>query len=154
MPPVYNVIDSRRRERLGLNMEKFSSSTKAWLRWISIYSYTSHGSPMMLLSASSSERSMSSTMRLSSLSNAAVCMGDPPGEESGLGAGGSASSSSAETSRLGWPSSMPWNGDSEPVGDGASADGEGMGESSRSGKEALRASSLRFRWDTRLAKAW
>lgn len=85
---------------------------------------------------------MSSTMRLSSLSNVAVCMGDPPGEESGLGAGGSASS---ETSRLGRPSSIPWNGDSEPVGDGASADGEGMGESSRSGKVALRASSLRFR---------
>lgn len=97
---------------------------------------------------------MSSTMRLSSLSNAAAWMGDPPGEERGLGAGGSASSSMAETSRPGWPSSIPWNGDSEPVGEGASADGEGMGESSRSGKVDFRASSLRFRWDTRLAKAW
>lgn len=69
-------------------------------------------------------------------------MGEPPGEDSGLGAGGSASS---ETSNPGWPRSIPWNGDSEPVGDGASADGEGMGESSRSGKVALRASSLRLR---------
>lgn len=105
-------------------------------------------------SASSSERSMSSTMRLSSLSNVAVCLGDPPGEDSGLGAGGSASSSIADASRSGWPRSMSWNGDSEPVGDGASADGEGMGESSRSGSVDFRASSFRFRWDTRLAKAW
>lgn len=46
-----------------------------------------------------------------------------------------------------------WKGDSEPVGDGASSEGEGMGESSRLGNVVFRASNLRFRLLTRLAKA-
>ena len=115
--------------------------------------------PMMPpLSVSSSDSSMSSTSRLSFSPTAGKTGGgEPPGEEKGLGAGRSASSSMAEPSRSGsgWDRSiMPRKGDSEPVGDGASAEGDGMGDSSRSGSVLLRASSLRLRWDTRLAKVW
>lgn len=107
--------------------------------------------PMMegATNSSTSERSMSSTSRLS-LS---------PGEESGLGASPIAIRSSSKA----WPSSSgsgvpmrvkPRKGDSEPVGDGASSEGEGIGESSGSGKEALSASSFFLRCNTRLAKVW
>lgn len=99
---------------------------------------------------------MSSTSRLSFCPSAAEGLGEPPGEDRGLGAGGSASSSIAQpsSSESGWANSRPRKGDSEPVGDGASAEGEGMGDSSRSGRLAFKVSSLRFRWDTRLAKVW
>ena len=47
----------------------------------------------------------------------------------------------------------PMKGESEPDGDGASSEGEGIGESSGPGRDDLRASSFLFRLATRLAKA-
>lgn len=55
-----------------------------------------------------------------------------------------------------WLRPNPWKGDSEPEGEGASSEGEGTGDST-SGSVAFKASSLRFRLDTRFANvlyAW
>lgn len=60
-------------------------------------------------------------------------------------------SRSGSTWALLGPSSR--KGESDPVGDGASSEGEGMGESSGPGRVDLRESNFLLRLATRLAKA-
>lgn len=86
-------------------------------------------------SASSSDSSMSTS--LFSLAPSPSSMAFP-------------SSSGSTWARLG-PS--PRKGESEPVGEGASSEGEGMGESSGPGRVDLRESSFLLRLATRLANA-
>lgn len=87
-------------------------------------------------SASSSDMSMSSVSLLS--------MGPSPSSMA-------LPSSSGSTWALLGPSTR--KGESEPVGEGASSEGEGMGESSGPGRVDFRESSFLLRLATRLAKA-
>lgn len=91
--------------------------------------------PMILdVSSSTSESSMSSTSRLSVAGSGETILRPP-----------------AAGDRVLFSSPMPWKGDSEPVGDGASMLGEGTGDSSGSGRVAFSWSSFFFRLLTRLA---
>lgn len=93
-------------------------------------------SPPVEVSASSSDISMSS-MSLLSLGISPSSMALP--------------SSSGSTWALLPP--IPRKGESEPVGEGASSEGDGIGESSGPGRVDLRESSFLLRLATRLAKA-
>lgn len=91
--------------------------------------------PIILdVSSSTSESSMSSTSRLSVTGSGEPVLRLPPTGDRELSS-----------------SPIPWKGDSEPVGDGASMLGEGTGDSSGSGSVAFNWSSFFFRLLTRLA---
>lgn len=92
-------------------------------------------SPASVESTSSSDMSMSSGSLLS------------------LGSPSSMAFPSSSGSSWALPAPRPKKGESEPVGDGASSEGEGMGESSGPGRVDLRESNFLFRLATRLAKA-
>lgn len=101
-----------------------------------VYDRLRHRPSAAAPSASSSDMSMSS-VPLFSLGPSPSSMALP--------------SSSGSTWALLGP--RPRKGESEPVGEGASSEGEGMGESSGPGRVDLRESSFLFRLATRLAKA-
>lgn len=91
--------------------------------------------PIILdVSSSTSESSMSSTSRLSVTGSGDTVLRLPTTGDRELSS-----------------SPIPWKGDSEPVGDGASILGEGTGDSSGSGSVAFNWSSFFFRLLTRLA---
>jgi len=91
--------------------------------------------PIILdVSSSTSESSMSSTSRLSVTGSGVIALRLPTTGDRELSS-----------------SPIPWKGDSEPVGDGASMLGEGTGDSSGSGSVAFNWSNFFFRLLTRLA---